>query len=612
MFSENLVVKELLDIVSEGLIFIDSEGFIKIYNKKAKEIFGIIYNQGDGHPSGKLVTGDIVIITDTHLGIDDGGLKPNDLKKIGIESNKISHGDTFVCIGTYNGSSISFKKNNQAKNLLIEENIKNLKIKASIDHEKKETYIKINQLTFQMSFIKALGFIVVLDKQFNVKFYQAKGYTARNESIKDILSGEKYMAKGSHIKQINVLNRHIYDIHERTEGINDFYLAAKGKDIKYDNKCIEINGRPTLCTLESINSNNKRIGAVLKVKDISEIKKLIEERDRAIKKLNILEDQLNNREELEDYFPRIIGSSQKMYEVKHLAYKASKSDSNVLILGESGTGKSMIAEAIHNISNRSEKEFIHINCGSIPENLIESELFGYEKGAFTGAKNEGKIGYFEKANGGTLLLDEIGELPINVQPKLLKVLQDKKFYRVGGVKEIEVDLKIIAATNKDLEKEVKVGSFREDLFYRINVLPIFLPPLKKRREDIFDIINHLLPQICKRVGCEKKRLSIGAIQKLKKYDFPGNIRELENVLERAVNINEGRMIYSDDINIRNNDTKSKNQIKSLEEVKNEAEKKELIKAIEKFNGNKSKILESLGIGKSAFYNKLKKYEIDIP
>lgn len=238
---------------------------------------------------------------------------------------------------------------------------------------------------------------------------------------------------------------------------------------------------------------------------------------------------------------KIIGSSKKMQEVFELVNKVADTNASVLIIGESGTGKEGIAASIHNKSSRSNKPFITVNCGAIPETLIESELFGYEKGAFTGA-NARKAGRFDRAQGGTLFLDEIGELSLPLQVKILRVLQEKEFERVGGSEVIKSDVRIIAATNRDLDKMAEKGEFREDLLYRLKVIPVYLPPLRERKDDIPPLVEYFMDKYSKEVNKERFTMEKDTLDLLKNYDFPGNIRELENLIERLVILSSDSVI----------------------------------------------------------------------
>ncbi len=252
---------------------------------------------------------------------------------------------------------------------------------------------------------------------------------------------------------------------------------------------------------------------------------------------SILDKVLISHEREEEDIPpvedEIVGTSRKMQEVFKLIGRVAKSDVTVLITGESGTGKELIAKAIHKYSHRRNKPFLAINCAVLPPNLLEAELFGYEKGAFTGAVSS-KKGIFEQANGGTIFLDEIGELELSLQSKLLRVLQEKEIRRIGGNKTVKVDVRIVAATNRNLEQEVKKGNFREDLFFRLNVVNVEIPPLRERREDIIPLAVYFIKKFSKEFKLPVKELSESAVEWLLGYDFPGNVRELENMILRAM------------------------------------------------------------------------------
>ncbi|WP_126429437.1 sigma 54-interacting transcriptional regulator [Brevibacillus marinus] len=241
-------------------------------------------------------------------------------------------------------------------------------------------------------------------------------------------------------------------------------------------------------------------------------------------------------------FADIRGNSPNIVALKEQALQVAKSDSTILIRGESGTGKEVLAQAIHQASPRRQGPFVAINCAAIPESLLESELFGYEEGAFTGAKKGGKPGRFELAKGGTLFLDEIGDMPLHLQAKLLRVLQERRIERIGGAESIRVDVRVIAATHKDLETMIVRQQFREDLFFRLNVIPLYVPPLRERKEDLYDLIQFYMKWFGQRLGKEPKRFSASALKALFAYHWPGNIRELENVIEYIVNLEIGDLV----------------------------------------------------------------------
>jgi transcriptional regulator with PAS, ATPase and Fis domain len=303
----------------------------------------------------------------------------------------------------------------------------------------------------------------------------------------------------------------------------------------------------------------------------------------------------------------IVYQSETMNQLMKMVERVAPSTANVLILGESGTGKELIAHAIHDKSNRKGKPFVAINCGALRETLLESELFGHEKGSFTGAYQK-KIGLAEAANGGTLFLDEIGELAQGVQAKLLRFLQEGEVYRVGGKDPIKVDVRVICATNRDLEKEVAQGNFREDLFYRINTISISVPPLRRRKEDIPALINHFLT-INNQYMNRARSMDAEAMKAMASYDWPGNIRELQNVCERVQILSDGHTIMLGDIpdNIRTPEVKDQTGEYDPAITLGELEKRYIIKALEYFEGNKTQAANALGITIKTLYNKLHEY-----
>lgn len=315
-------------------------------------------------------------------------------------------------------------------------------------------------------------------------------------------------------------------------------------------------------------------------------------------------------------FDDIIGESKEIKEVIDFAKAISKSPSTVLIMGESGTGKELMAQAIHNESARTGSSFIAVNCGAIPKNLIESELFGYAEGAFTGAKKGGCPGKFELANKGTLFLDEIGEMPLHMQVKLLRVLQEGVVTRVGSSDVIDIDVRIIAATNKDLKEEVKKGKFREDLYYRLKVIPIIIPPLRERREDISILLRYYLRNKAIKLNKHIPKISESLKNSIMNYNWPGNIRELENFIENIVNF-DGKTSYSlEEEKTRekesvSNETCENNNNNTFEFVSlEELEKEHIAKCLVEYGGNISKVAKILKISRNTLYMKIKKYKID--
>lgn len=311
-------------------------------------------------------------------------------------------------------------------------------------------------------------------------------------------------------------------------------------------------------------------------------------------------------------FDTLAGKSVSFTEVIEFAKKVSKGESSILITGDSGTGKELIAEAIHNASRRADAPFVKINCGAIPPELFESEMFGYDEGAFTGARKSGQKGKFEVADGGTILLDEIGDMPLFMQVKLLRVLQEREIVRVGSNEVKKIDVRIIAATNKNLQKLIDEGTFREDLFYRLNVLNIRMPSLRERKGDISILADALRRKLCSKYNIYSEGISKEALEYLEMYNWPGNVRELENVIERAINLlNDETIITPVHLPEKIIYAEKKYSIKSnrLSEVSAMAEKETIERVLHVTMGNKKEAAGFLGISRQALYKKIKKMGI---
>lgn len=306
------------------------------------------------------------------------------------------------------------------------------------------------------------------------------------------------------------------------------------------------NGVRYVADLNPIFYGDRFMGVVSVIKEVTEIQDLTNRLNEEKARAEYLEQELKRSQKLDEAFNIIVGKNGKLKEALSIASKAAAADATVLIRGESGTGKELVARAIHFASKRKDKPFIRVNCAAIPSNLLESELFGYERGAFTGAVNQ-KPGKFELANGGTIFLDEIGDLPPDMQVKLLRVIEEKEFERVGGITTIKVNVRIIAATNRHLEDMIKNNTFREDLYYRLNVVPIFLPSLRERKDDIPVLVEHFLNEMNKKMGKNIKYVTNEAMKALVRYEWPGNIRELQNIMERCIIMTDKDFIDMDDL-----------------------------------------------------------------
>lgn len=358
-----------------------------------------------------------------------------------------------------------------------------------------------------------------------------------------------------------------------------------------------------------------RLGAfdyISKPVDLDELDLMIERiiENRNLKSENqILKNQLKEKFKIDSF----ISQSPKMEEVLSVASRAADSRATVLITGESGTGKEVLAKSIHYVSSRKDKPFVAVNIPALPETLLESELFGHEKGAFTGAEKS-KKGRFELAHEGTIFLDEIGDIPINLQVKLLRVLQEHQIEKLGSTDTVNIDVRIIAATHQNLEQKIKDGSFREDLFYRLNIVSLNIPPLRERKEDILPLIEHFIEKYSKENGRENLSLSKETVDTLIKYNFPGNVRELENIIERAVVLSRGNTITVNDLPNVVKGFKAEKEIPANEETTlieqvEELEKKLIFDALTKSNGNQSQAGRLLGLTERNLRYKMQKYGI---
>lgn len=385
-------------------------------------------------------------------------------------------------------------------------------------------------------------------------------------------------------------------------------------------------GKEIIVSAVPVFDNTKELlGVATNVRDLVELHRLAENYHKTRELSPSYEPGLDDLQLELIKSKKIIAQSQKMLSVMETAFYVATSDVNVVILGESGVGKEIIAQLIHDNSSRREKgAFIKVNCGAIPYELMESEFFGYERGAFTGARNEGKKGFFELAHGGTLFLDEIADLPVGLQVKLLRVLEDKEVFRIGGEKPIKFDARIISATNKDLETLVVEGSFREDLYYRLNVVPINLPPLRERREDVSALLEHFLHKFNQKYNVQKS-FSQEALHLLLNYNWPGNVRELINFVERLVittrnptifpeNFPRSMNIFSPDYSpsssllLEHRYLKEQLSSRSMKDVLDEIEKKIMEMAFKEHRSSR-KVGEVLGVSHATVINKLRKHGI---
>ncbi|MEW6054516.1 MAG: sigma-54 dependent transcriptional regulator [Nitrospirota bacterium] len=452
-------------------------------------------------------------------------------------------------------------------------------------------------------------------KRNNGKILIVEDEKSMREVLKILLEGENYDVVSASDGQegLSIIDRDIFDLvitDMKMPKADGFTVLKKVKEISPDTIVIMITAFGTT----ELAIDAMKLGAydyISKPFNIDEIRLIVKkamEKKRLSEEITLLRQKVETTYTLEN----IIGRSPKMQEMFKLIPRIAQSHSNVLITGESGSGKELVAAALHNLSQRKGKNFVTINCAAFPEGLLESELFGHMKGSFTGAIYN-KQGLFEIADAGSLLLDEIGEMPTSLQAKLLRVLENGTFRRIGGTNDIKVDVRIISATNKDLKEEIAAGRFREDLYYRLNVVPISIPPLRERREDIPLLVEHFL----RKTSRDIRRIVPDALKLLIDYSWKGNVRELENVIERIAILTEKEEITPADLPPEI--TEYSGEIKALpdfadagidiDQIIGDIEKKYLLKALEKSGGVKTEAARLLNLSFRSFRHRLHKYGI---
>jgi transcriptional regulator with PAS, ATPase and Fis domain len=560
----NISVKEIVDIYESGFVILDEDYNLFLINSKGKELLETERNKEAEE-----------IITDI-------------LSDLEIQEH-INNGDVVRNLMKYKG-----------KELLL--------YTGSFEaQEFKGIFIEFNPLSKHKEELKAFDYEVqassllrtVLDSSNESFIY------VNSDGIIEMIS-ESY-AEFLNRKKEELIGLNVVDVVDNTR------LDVVLKTGKAEIAQIQIvKGKKIIATRIPVYAKGKVVGAIGKIlfRDVDELNNLYMKINNIEKELNLYRDEFKKANKAEYALDSIIGENVEIRRIKELTKSIASTNSNVLILGESGTGKELFAHAIHNNSKRMDAPFIKVNCGAIPYELLESELFGYEEGAFTGAKKGGKIGKFKAADGGTIFLDEIADLPMNMQVKLLRVLQEREIERIGSNTSEKVDVRVIAATNKDLEMMVEEGTFRLDLYYRLNVVSLKIPSLKQRKDDIQLLADYLIEKISIKENRYVDGISSKSLEMLKGYSWPGNIRELENVLERAINfLGEDRIILPKHLPPRITGKQDIYENRSLRETLEEVEKEAIIRALLEAKGNKSKASKTLEISRTSLYEKMDKYKI---
>lgn len=458
-----------------------------------------------------------------------------------------------------------------------------------------------------MGMAKSKGTILITDDEKSIR-----------NTLREILEFEKYhiLEAENGEKALDTIKKENIDLvilDIKMQGMDGIEVLEKIKKIAPELPVIMISGHGTI----KIAVEATKLGAFDFLEKPPDLNRLLISIRNGLNSSELIKENKQIKSELYGS-TEIIGSSPAIQGIKKLISKVAPSNSRVLITGENGTGKELVARAIHDQSERATKKFVDVNCAAIPTDLLESELFGHEKGAFTGASAQ-RIGKFEQADEGTLFLDEIGDMSADSQAKVLRALQENQIVRVGGNEPIDIDVRILSATNKDLQDEIQKGNFREDLFHRLNVIPIQLPPLRDRREDIAVLAQWYLDKLSeKEIIFSGKSFSDDALEKMKKMEWPGNIRELQNIVERVALLSADEQISASDIErLTISKGKNKNQLdltidntESFHDYKEEAEKLFLLKKLDKYDWNISSTADAIGIQRSHIYTKMKKYGIE--
>lgn len=465
--------------------------------------------------------------------------------------------------------------------------------------ENKSASVIVDGVPYTIDYFLSIGQMVILDgATLEVKFWEEKGYSARKESIRNLLQGAPYMAKETGY-EICVEGYHFQDFFEGALFEAHLAQVLAGQAEQYVDTAYEVNGYELIASILPVAGEDGPEGVIVKFRNVEDLWDAILERNNVIRSA-----EEKYRQGEEGALAPALGGGESSASVRRYAYKLSQLDCNILITGESGTGKSFLARTICQLQPR-KGPVVTVDCSTIAPTLFESEMFGYVGGAFTGANPKGKAGFFESADGGTIFLDEIGEIPLNIQAKLLHVIQNKEVCRVGSTQPIPVDVRILAATNRSLREEVAAGRFRQDLYYRLSGFSLELPPLRDCQEDVCFLINDLMEKIVKKYRAPRKQLSGEAFSRLMSYRWPGNIRELENVLERAVALSESDIIYPEHIHLE-----SEPEGGTWKELLKREEARILRHTLARCGGSRSKAMKQLGMSKTVFYGKLKEHQIE--
>ncbi|KKM11899.1 Fis family transcriptional regulator [Clostridiales bacterium PH28_bin88] len=562
--------RHILDAIHNGIVAIDHNGIITVFNKTMERIYGYSAQQAIGRH-----IRDIVPYTGLLKVVETG--KPHIGRKFRIDNTVYLANRTPIIDNSKVIGAVGVIQDITEFQSVVDE--------LQIVKELKSTMETILESAYD-------GLIVV-----------------NSEGMVTMVNGAFAALLGTRAEL--VVGKHVTDVIDDTRM---HIVAQTGRAEKGDLQ--RINGHDVVVMRIPVKKEGRTIGAVGKImfKDVEELNALAQKVNALHSELDYYRDEVRRYRGAKYGLENIIGDSDAMAKLKETARRVAQSSSTVLIRGETGTGKELIAHALHMESSRRFGPFIKVNCAAIPENLLESELFGYEEGAFTGAKKGGQVGKFELADRGSIFLDEIGDLSMALQAKLLRVLQEKEIERLGGSKTRKVDVRVIAATNKNLEDLIRRNKFREDLFYRLNVVNLNIPPLRERREDLPALVQHFISKYNQEFGLKVTGLAPAPWNLFRTYHWPGNVRELENVIERAFNVVEGNVILVQDLPAYLSKFTHSGKIlakqQTLHSLLEQTEKAAIKEALSITQGNKVQAARLLGISRAWIYQKITKYHLE--
>ena len=589
------ILQHVMDASSHAMFTMDRNGCVTHINRQAKERFGLFNHSSQSHPAGKLVTGDLVIMATSAMGVDDGNLTPSDLRKLNIDPHKVRSGDRIVAIGVYNEPAYKpvFKVLHRSEGglLRLETVYQGVPIRVSI--EPGLASVTVWDLEYSIRYFRSICQMVVVDRhRRRVRFWEENGYSARREGIGNLLRGGCFVAKSPDTEMV-VVGYHFRDFFEGPLFEEHVRQVLNGEAKRYEHQEYEINGFALTASILPIPGDDGHPeGVIVKFRSIADIRTTIMERNAAIQSA---ERQFRQGDDPlaagGNAFSSLLGSGSTLAAARQYAYKLARLDCTILITGENGTGKTELANAIRTIQQR-QGPFLTVDCATPDADQGDP------------AQSGGFDNLLRRASGGTVLLEEVGELTPPAQLRLVEFLRDRTFCPPDGGDPIRADVRIFATSSQDLKELVGAGRFRSDLYYRLNAFRVDLPPLRNCRGDIPVLIQDLMEQIRKQYDMPEKYLSGEAFSQMLSYDWPGNIREMESVLERAVSLSESDIIYPEHIW---QETPAP-QATLRQQMKN-AERRILEQALLQCGGDKQKAMKLLDIGRTTFYDKLKEHHL---